>query len=139
MATSRSLNKLAARLKLQGQALEEGVEELIRKAALVVDQVVVDATPFDTGRARNNWIASVGSPLRGDRKPDVTGGEALSNARAAIQTFQLDFGSIFITNNVPYIIPLEMGSSKQAPQGMAKQAVAAGAQVVRSAGNLFRR
>lgn len=113
--------------------METGVERVVRKAGLVADQVVVLSTPVDTGRARNNWILSIGTPLRGDREPDKAGGGALANARQAIATYRLDFGSIFITNNVPYIIPLENGSSRQAPSGMARQGVAAAAKVVRKA------
>jgi len=82
------------------------------------------ATPVDTGRARANWIVSVGRP-RYQTTPDVdpSGAQAIAQGVRAVQSFK--GGSIFITNSLPYIEFLEDGSSKQAPGGMTKFGVQA--------------
>jgi len=129
MATSRSIDQFAKRMTIRAKALEEGVEKLVQKVAIVVDQVVVNTTPVDTGRAKNNWTLSVGAPITAEREPDKTGAGALADARLAIGSYRLELGSIFITNGVPYIIPLENGHSAQRPFGFAKQAVQAGSDV----------
>ena len=108
----------------------EGKIKKARKAyAFALYSSIVKKTPVDTGRARGNWQVTVGKPAteeidsnrktpRGkDSIPEPTGDE-----------------SIFIANNVPYIVKLEYGGypnppkkgngktvngySKQAPEGM---------------------
>jgi len=66
-------------------------------------------TPVDTGRARNAWQLAIGKVPQGET-PSESAGQALA---------RLKFGqTIFLANNVPYIILLEHGHSAQAPSGM---------------------
>jgi hypothetical protein len=120
-----------------GRNLVREVEKHVRAAALRVDQVVVVGTPFDTGRARGGWILTIGTPSAETNTPlDPSGAGAISQAAGAVRGFQAGrgvLGSIFITNNVEYILPLERGHSAQAPAGMVAQAVEAGADYVRKA------
>jgi hypothetical protein len=115
------------------------VEKVVRKAALRVDQVVVMGTPVDTGRARGGWILTIGKPSSEgppDTPLDPGGGSAMAQAVSASKGFKAGkgvLGSIFITNNVEYIQALEDGRSAQAPAGMVKQGVDAGADLVRKA------
>jgi hypothetical protein len=131
MGLSRNLREFGTRMRVIARGVRDETQKIVRKAALVCDQVAVMATPVDTGRARANWIASIIAPADGIKDPDKSGGAALEQGAAVIGSYNIDFGSIYLTNNVPYIVPLENGHSRQAPQGMAKQAVAAGAEVVR--------
>jgi hypothetical protein len=88
-------------------------------------------TPRDTSWARSNWIGSKGSPAAPLKEPsgrpdagDVALARAASAAGdAALASYRLEQGSLFATNNVPYIIPLNNGSSKQAGAGFVERAV----------------
>lgn len=87
---------------------------LQKKIALQALIGVVNRTPVDTGRARGAWqvtLATVPDKEFRSRNPIASG-------TARIEAKTATFSSIFITNNVPYIIFLEGGSSKQAPRGM---------------------
>lgn len=134
------------RMVLRADDLGREVARVVKKAAIVADQVAVTETPVDTGRARANWYVTVGKTSDdvggfdevGERKSDARGAanaqRSLDRATAGVAPFvagQGVRGSIFITNNVEYIGRLEEGSSAQAPQGMTRQAVEAAAAVVR--------
>jgi len=116
----------------------------MRKAALRADQVAVLATPVDTGRARANWIASTGQPVSEAPEGSQSGStkearganaaaKALQQAQKIVQEYTLSQGSIFLSNNVEYIVPLDQGSSRQAPAGMSAAATAAATDVFRRA------
>ena len=85
-------------------------EKVIRKVAIDVQSGLDIATPVDTGRARSNWLASIGIP-RTDTV-ESTGGSTPIN----FSGYKLGL-SIFIANNLPYISRLNQGSSQQAPSG----------------------
>ena len=77
-------------------------------------------TPVDTGRARNNWLASIGSPRLGTVKYSAkNGAQAIKKATKKIDKA---FGKVYyLSNNLPYIYRLEYeGWSSQAPQGMVR-------------------
>lgn len=133
MATSRTFAELAKRLKLRGFQVETGVEDAIQKAGLVVNQVLVVSTPVDTGRARNNYYTTIGAPSSTrvqDGEFDKSGAPSIARARDAVRRFMV--GTVlFITNNIIYVPGLDRGRSAQAPAGMSKMAVAAGAALIR--------
>ncbi len=125
--------------------LEGFIDGIIRKLTLDIVANLVRApseggTPVDTGWARANWVPSVGAPFRTDddvnpklRGPEAGGIGAVVGARAAEQqagvakvasSYTTDAGSAFISNNVPYIIKLNDGSSAQAPAGFVQAAIA---------------
>lgn len=79
---------------------------------------IVRRTPVDTGRARGNWQTSVGAPADGVLYVDDKTGDG-ANARGDNATDGLPpFTTVWISNNLPYIEPLENGHSKQQPNGM---------------------
>lgn len=103
------------------QALDEYADKVVpaelvnfqTKVALGVLSGVVLKTPVDTGRARGNWQTSIGTPIEEEgwiESPTMAG--------AAVMKTLTPFNVVFISNNVPYIIYLEDGSSDQAPAGM---------------------
>ena len=101
------------------------IADVIRKGQLQMFSEVVLGTPVDTGRARGNWQFSEGRPASGESSSfDVSGLATISNAATAISVAEVGKQDWFIANNVPYILPLEFGHSKQAPNGMARIAVA---------------
>jgi hypothetical protein len=160
MATSRSLREFAERMN-RGLPAEflAGADRVLRKAALQAHQTATVATPVDTGRARANWTANVGSVLPADNEPSMSGepksdsrGAAnaqisLDQARGAIGGVALTFGrsggrdsagrflsgnpTIFVANTLPYIEQLDRGRSDQAPNGMTRQALDAALALIR--------
>lgn len=130
MATSRDLGEFSRRMTVVSRAVAVGALKIVRGAALVADEAVVVGTPVDTGRARSNWITSLDAPVLDERPAPFDRSGQLSIDQAHEELADFRGGDIFITNNVPYIMPLEHGHSAQAPDGMAQQAVAEAAAYV---------
>lgn len=108
---------------------------VVRKIVFDLGARVIMRTPVDTGRARANWMFSIGTPDRSTTDAlDTTtgtnsGGVGNSVAKANLSTALANYDPfknpiIYFTNSVPYIGKLEYGSSKQAPQGMIRLTVA---------------
>jgi len=84
---------------------------------------IVEATPVDTGKARDNWHPSIGAPMEMDF--DAVAGKHVTLSRIKDVVDKLEGGeTVFIRNNRPYIVALEHGWSKQAPAGMMSLEVA---------------
>jgi hypothetical protein len=125
---------VSRQIRVVVQSLEGFVTQLIKK--LVLDIVAnlqaaptEGGTPVDTGWARANWIPNIGSPLEtpaGSREAaeqgQLPGASAAGVARVAA-TYTRAQGAVHITNNVPYILPLNEGSSKQAPRGFVQRSI----------------
>ena len=72
------------------------------------------------GRFRGNWMFSIGSPDTSTLDQVDPGG---SRSMARIVNGALEFNAgetAYITNSLPYAIPLEYGHSTQAPSGMVR-------------------
>lgn len=102
------------------------IKTVIRKISFEAFKRIVLRTPVDTGRARANWNVKVGSPATYQiEATDQSGSATLSVARDGTLAWDCT-GSIFLTNNLPYIGTLEYGradgraGSQQAPQGMVR-------------------
>lgn len=113
----RQTKKIVARLN---KVTKQGMVEL----ALGIHGELVVSTPVDTGWARANWVPSVGTP-----KKEIVGspdnpdnGPASAGQVEVISQGAVD-KQIHITNNVPYILALNGGSSKQAPKGFIEKAI----------------
>lgn len=110
------------------------IEQIIKK--LVLDIVAnlqaapsEGGTPVLTGWARVNWVPNIGSALdttAGTRAQaeagQLSGASAAGVAQVATE-YKLARGPIHITNNVPYILKLDAGSSKQAPAGFVRRGI----------------
>lgn len=126
--------QFAKSMRRISRLIVSNVDAGFRATALAVDQAVVIGTPVDTGRARSNWRVSSGSPVSGAREayspgkggstsgPNTQG--ALAQGREAIQADRS--GTIYISNNLPYIGELNDGTSAQAPAGFVQIAVQTG-------------
>jgi len=98
----------------------EAHDKIARVATLELFSGVIKATPVDTGRARGNWQTTVGSPAKGRlEREDKSGSEAIAEVEA--KTPEGTGQVTYLSNNLPYIMELEEGSSKQAPEGMVKR------------------
>lgn len=93
--------------------VESAREASVILALTLADKITV-GTPVDTGRARANWFVAEGAP-----RIETT--EAVTAAPIPKLTGDT---VIFITNSLPYIVPLEYGHSKQAPYGMVRRSIA---------------
>lgn len=103
-----------------------GLSEVVRRLQLRTFQVLTSATPVDKGTARSGWTPSVGSPIldpvRAPKEDDAARAAAAqrfaenqTKARAIAGSYLVEQGPAFIANAVPWIIPLNAGSSSQAP------------------------
>ena len=139
---AKDLGSFKARMNKRADALEAGVNALVKRVGLTADQTVVLATPVDKGRARSNWIVTLNAPNSGTIDPYSPGnllgiGEtanaqaAINQARTVIET-RKSGQSIHITNNLDYIKPLNEGSSKQAPANFVGKAVLTAIHAVKS-------
>lgn len=87
-----------------------------------------DAHPpgYVGGRARANWQVSL-DVLPGDAhtidKVDASGRGAISDGTLELLRLTQPYGVIWIFNNLPYMVRLENGWSRQAPQGMVQLSV----------------
>jgi len=80
---------------------------------------IAGRTPVDTGTARNNWTVSAGEPDRTIKAaPGTPGAMPMMAAVAEAPPGGNINVPLYITNNLPYIVPLEQGHSRQAPGGM---------------------
>ena len=98
------------------QAIPEHAEKIYRTAALHVLRGVIDMSPVDTGRFRNNWQVSLGRRVTAEHNH---GSAAAAYAAGAARIRRHRRGqTAFVTNNVPYAQALEEGHSKKAPHGV---------------------
>lgn len=102
-----------------GKQVHKQVAEFIYKG-------IVERTPVLTGRARFNWFPTTGAPssqaVEETANVSVTGTpmQPEETARIKAVTSKLDalpLGAekVYITNNLDYILKLEMGSSPKSP------------------------
>jgi hypothetical protein len=95
---------------------------IIRKITMEAFKRVILKTPVDTGRARANWSIGEGTTFS-IMDTDKSGTATLRRTSEGVNAWECT-GSIFLTNNLAYILPLEYGHSKQAPGGMVRLTVA---------------
>ena len=97
--------------------LKKRVAEIHVKIMLDIDRRVVFETPVDTGRARGNWIFSVGTPSRAKFK-SISKGSNESKIKLLKKPERT-----FLSNNLDYIQRLNDGYSKQAARKYVQNAV----------------
>lgn len=113
----------AADLKRLCDAAGDKAEMVVRKAALDLGGQMLERSPVDSGRFRNNWATSVGA------MSTATGASADPSGDTARTLLQQQVAgwkpgqTIWIVNNLPYAYRLEHGWSQQAPAGMVRLAV----------------
>lgn len=98
-------------------------EQSIRKIAIKAYSDITLATPVDLGTARANWNVSGGSVDLGTTERtdhNTRQAEELAKVKGFSEKAVTHGDDINISNNLPYIRPLEYGWSKQAPNGMVR-------------------
>ncbi len=114
--------KFGAQIKAFTEKANRRGKAVGRKFALEISRRVIMRTPVDTGHARANWQAEIGAvPSAVIDGVDPSGAGAIAQAGAVALGWDPSTGqSFFLANNLPYIVPLEEGWSKQAPAGMVR-------------------
>lgn len=140
MATMRGFAK---RIRSVADGVEKNADTLMRKTVITVASAVALRTPVDTGRARANWQTQIGSAASGVISGFPAGskgstgaaavGIATSKAVEVMSRYKRSGVDVYISNNLPYIGPLNQGSSKQAPAGFIESAIQAGQNAIRKA------
>lgn len=103
---------------------DRGAEQVLRRSVLIIFSSVIKRTPVKTGALRANWQLGI------NEKPTGTvtsGGKVYGSAIGPVKagTDGAKIGdTLYLVNNLPYAQVIENGSSKQAPHGMVKLAVA---------------
>jgi hypothetical protein len=108
----------------------EAIDASLREIIIEVAGSLIRMSPVDSGRFRGNWQFSLATPDNSTSlNVDPTGAETLGRIVAEAGAFTA--GQVaYITNSLPYAIPLEYGHSTQAPGGMVRVTLARFQQIV---------
>jgi hypothetical protein len=109
----RGLNKFIPHVK--------GItEDEIRKGLFGVTlRGLVFKTPIDKGVARGNWNTEFNKKNTSTNK-DARAIDGITKGKSKLKRFKLG-QTVYFTNALPYIVPLEFGHSKQAQNGMMRR------------------
>lgn len=123
---------LAKRLEAKAKKVEKAGNEIAKQTALFLEGALLWDTPVDTSQALSNWEVTLGAPSYKFIGPHVPGehgstqtasiAEAYGLAKAVVAKKQPG-QEIWLSNNAPYIVDLNSGSSLQAPAGYVQSCV----------------
>ncbi len=101
-------------MKVKGKVDRKDLDKAFRSICLGIYKDVILGTPVDTGRARGNWQIAVGVPPREEITRKERGGATnqMNEAKSKINR-PMAGKSVFMANNVGYIMKLEEGHSVQ--------------------------
>lgn len=111
------------------KGLEELTERTIIKIVLDIVANLQEATPVLTGWARANWVPSLTRPFdqvagsAAEAKQGTLDLQPQQTGMAEVLGYRLRAGSVFVSNNVPYITRLNEGHSQKAPAGFVQDAI----------------
>ena len=101
-------------ITMKGDVNRKDLDKVFRAITLGLYKDIIRDTPVDTGRARGNWQLAIGSAPTGEVSRLETGQGSNQMRQAESKTKRPLAGrSVFIANNLPYIVALEKGHSKQ--------------------------
>lgn len=114
--------------------LEKFTSRQVGKLQLRVLQVITSSMPVDTGFARGAWTPSIGTAdlsiskaprdkVRAKAEGAANLSKNLNRSQGITRKYRLKDGTVFISNNVPYIGRLNAGSSAQAPARFVESAI----------------
>lgn len=98
--------KLASKVNSNGA-------KFVRKVVLDGMTQLIRQSPVDTGRFKANWNTSIGSIEEGTTESTTVN---MNKQKRGISTYKLG-QTMFLHNNLAYALPLEYGTSEQAPKG----------------------
>lgn len=93
-----------------------GMDNAVRMIVIEIGSSIIRMTPVDTGRLKGEWQFTI-QPA--SSQTGLSGNS--SQAKLQGDAIEMKAGMVgYITNLMPYAIPIEFGSSKQAPGGMVR-------------------
>jgi hypothetical protein len=93
--------------------VNSNASKFVRKVVLDGMTQLIRQNPVDTGRSKANWGTSVGSIPSEEKDTTVSN---LAEQTKGISKYKLG-QTMYLFNNVAYMLALEYGSSKQAARG----------------------
>ena len=110
--------------------IDKAVTEIAQDMMIELATEATGKVPRATGYAQNYWTPGINKPgptnasgkssrTSGTRRKAVPGKPAFEVVYRATPPYPM----LYLSSYVPYILKLEYGSSTQAPQGFARQAV----------------
>lgn len=123
MATS-SLQIFAQNMNALAQTIGQRIPQLQKEVAQNVVEGVATDNPVLTGQSSANWKTAIGAPDTSvDLGPNPLAGQhSVAEAKKALVALALG-QTVYISNNVPYIMELNQGSSSKAPAGFVETAI----------------
>lgn len=122
-------------MRALSERIERNVAQLQGHVMDAVQEHVIVATPFKTGRARNGWRVGDGQP---DTALEMLGpfdksGQARIDANREVCKAHDTLASLYLDNEVPYVPDLNAGSSMQAPSGFIQRAAVVAVSAIKGA------
>ena len=109
------MSNFATQMKQFENLTTDKAEKVFRKTCFEISNEVISNTPVDTSRAKNNWFPDINK--FSSETTETTNKQGSINL-VADTTNRLQLGTTFtLSNNLPYIVKLEYGWSKQKPNG----------------------
>ena len=99
------------------------IEEVMQATSISMFSAIVLRTLVKTGRARGNWLYTTESPATGTLETGPDKSEADTGSSSKIAGMIQKGHTHILTNNLPYIEPMENGDTNRAPVGMVKTSV----------------
>lgn len=114
--------EFAAHIRDWSDGVIKRSDEVVKKTIFDIFSRIVARTPVDLGYLINNWQIGINNrPSLKIGTPDKSGGMALASGAQAVGTSKGFGDTYYITNNLPYAIPIEYGHSRvKAPAGMVR-------------------
>lgn len=119
---ARNLLSLAQRMRSHQDALRSYGNEVKKDAAKSILERLVGVTPVDTSKALSNWQIGLGEARSEDLPAYFPGDAGSTQSVSSSVALQVGYNlidlaqpgqALHITNNAPYIIYLDQGSSQQ--------------------------
>lgn len=131
----KNYREYKTRLDKMAEVPADIVGSLQRAGTMSLLTNVAQMTPVDAGRARGAWEVSQDEPPAAlpPMPPSYPGGSAEARGQAAFADAVSrgaeraeairPFSRTYVSNRLPYIVPLNNGHSKQAPAGFVRMAM----------------
>jgi len=131
---ANDLRTLGKRMNALADSIPKRANELKKKVVMTIVSDLAYSTPVDTSQAISNYQVNTVRPetaikahFQGERGStyQASARETIDRARTFLETVQPG-QAVYISNVLPYIIPLNNGTSTQEPAGFIERAVLLG-------------
>lgn len=98
------------------------LDRAVRMIVIEVGSSIIRMTPVDTGRLKGEWQFTIQPATSETGREDKDQAGTATSARLTEDSIEFKAGMVgYITNLMPYAIPIELGHSKiKAPAGMVR-------------------